>query len=66
MVDRRRRLHRAALEEMPDWPVIPMASRIEQMAERRAPVGAFAPNDPPARAIAALWAAVERKLASPN
>lgn len=63
MVDRRRRLHRAALEEQPDWPVIPMASRIEQMAERREPVGAFAPNDPPARAIAGLWMAVERKLA---
>ena len=63
MVDRRRRLHREALAEMPDWPVIPMASRIEQMAERRAPVGAFAPNDAPARAIASLWAAVERKLA---
>ena len=66
MVDRRRRLHREALAEMPDWPVIPMASRIEQMAERRAPIGAFAPNDGPARAFALLWAAVERKLAKPG
>ena len=44
MVDRRRALHADALARHPDWPVIPMASVIESMAARRAPVGAFAPR----------------------
>jgi cellulose biosynthesis protein BcsQ len=63
MVDRRRALHRAALAEHPDWPAIPMASTIEAMADRRAPVHAFAPKTAPAQAIAALWRAVEKRLA---
>ena len=44
MVDRRRALHADALARHPDWPVIPMASVIEQMAARRAPVGSFSPR----------------------
>ena len=63
MVDRRRALHREAVERDPVWPVIPMASAIEQMAVRRAPVGAFAPSSPAGEAFAALWTGVERKLA---
>ncbi len=63
MVDRRRALHRAALEAQPDWPVIPMASAIESMTERRAPVGTYAPRTPAAAAIAALWRAVEKAVA---
>ena len=63
MVDRRRALHRAALEEHPDWPVIPMASAIEAMAVHHAPVGAFAPQSPGAQAFAALWTGIERRLA---
>lgn len=63
MVDRRRALHRAALEEHPDWPVIPMASTIEAMTERRAPVAAYAPRSAGAQAIAALWRTVEKTLA---
>ncbi len=63
MVDRRRALHNAAIAEHPGWPVIPMASAIEQMAVRRAPVGSFAPRSPAADALAALWIGVERKLA---
>lgn len=63
MVDRRRALHRTAVEGRPDWPVVPMASAVEQMATRRAPVGAFAPASPAGKAFAELWKGVERKLA---
>ena len=63
MVDRRRLLHKAALEADPQWPVIPMASTIEQMTVRRLPVGAFAAKTPAANAFTALWTGVERKLA---
>ena len=46
MVDRRRSLHRAALEANPDWPVIPMASAFEAMSaatrRSRAPAGLVA------------------------
>lgn len=63
MVDRRRGLHRAATEAKPDWPVIPMASAVEQMAIRRAPLGAYAAGSPAAQAFGGLWKGVERKLA---
>lgn len=62
MVDRRRKLHAQALERHPDWPVIPMASIVESMAARRAPLGAFAPRSPGARAVAELWQAIELRL----
>ena len=62
MVDRRRALHRSALDAQPDWHAIPMASTIEQMTVRRKPLGAFAPASPPAQAFAALWTEVERLL----
>ena len=63
MVDRRRKLHAEALTTHPDWPVIPAASIIEAMTERRQPVGAFAPRSPGAQAFATLWQAIERRLA---
>lgn len=63
MVDRRRALHKAALNELPEWPVIPMASVVEQMGTRRKPVGAFAASSAAAESFALLWRAVERKLA---
>jgi cellulose biosynthesis protein BcsQ len=63
MVDRRRALHRVALEEHPDWPVVPMASAIEAMTSARAPVGAYAPRSPGTKAIGELWRAVEKALA---
>ena len=63
MVDRRRKLHAAALAENPDWPVMPYASIVEQMGMKRQPLGAFAPNSPPAQAFAALWAQIEQRLA---
>lgn len=62
MVDRRRKLHRDAIEANPDWPVIPLVSALEQCALHRAPVGAFAPSSNAARDIANLWRAIERKL----
>lgn len=61
MVDRRRALHREAVAAHPDWPVIPMASAIEQMASERAPVAVFAPKSPAADAFAKLWRGVEKK-----
>lgn len=63
MVDRRRKLHAEALATHPDWPVIPAASIIEAMTERRQPVGAFSPRSPGAQAFATLWQAIERRLA---
>jgi cellulose biosynthesis protein BcsQ len=64
MVDRRRKLHGEALAAHPGWPVIPMASIVETMTARRQPLGAFAPRSPAAQAFAALWQAIERRLAS--
>ena len=63
MVDMRRSLHREAREANSKWPVVPLASAIEQCAVERKPVGAFAPRTPAARAFAQLWTAIERKLA---
>ncbi|MEG3088202.1 ParA family protein [Sphingomonas sp. PB4P5] len=64
MVDKRRSLHAEALARHPDWPVIPMASVIESMTVRRAPVGSFAGKSAGGVAFAALWQAIERRLAS--
>lgn len=63
MVDRRRSLHALALETQAEWPVVPMASAVEQMAARRAPIGAFAAASPAGKAFAQLWTGIERKLA---
>ena len=62
MVDRRRLLHRDAITADPSWPVIPMASAIEQMTVRRMPVGSYAGSSPGGMAFASLWTGVERKL----
>lgn len=64
MVDRRRKLHAEALARHPDWPVVPMASLIESVAVRRAPVGAFAPRSAAARAFDETWQAIEQSLAA--
>jgi chromosome partitioning protein len=64
MVDRRRKLHADALARHPDWPVIPMASQVEQVTVRRAAVGSFAPRSAGAQAFAQLWQAIERRLAA--
>ena len=63
MVDRRRALHRAALAEAPDWPVIPMSSVYERMTEARKPVGAIAPKSNAAvKAVSDLGWAIEVQL----
>jgi cellulose biosynthesis protein BcsQ len=59
MVDRRRSLHREAES---GWPAVPMASVIEQMAVRRAPIGAIGAKGPAQDAFTALWRAVEARL----
>jgi chromosome partitioning protein len=63
MVDRRRSLHRAALEANPDWPVIPMASAFEAMSAATGGVARLPPASAAAQALFALWAGVEKKLA---
>lgn len=63
LVDRRRIAHKAALQRTPNRHALPMASLVEQMADRHAPVGAYAPRAPVTTAIAALWRDVERRLA---
>lgn len=63
MVDRRRKLHADALMRHPDWPVVPMASVVETMTVRRAPVGSFAARTPAGQCFATLWQAIERRLA---
>jgi len=62
MADRRKRLHRDVIDatardrtRVADT-VIPALSIIEQMAERRAPVPAFAPNSRAAQCYEQLWA----------
>ncbi len=62
LVDRRRLAHKSAVEAAPNQHAIPMASAVEQMADRHAPVGAYAPRMPVTKAIAALWTDVERQL----
>ncbi len=62
LVDRRRLAHKVALEAAPGQHALPMASLVEQMADRHAPVGTYAPRAPVSRAIAALWQDVERRL----
>ena len=63
MLDRRRNLHRDAAAQHKGWPIIPLASAVEQCAVRQEPVGAFAPLSPAARGFRQLWTAIERKLA---
>ncbi len=61
MFDARRSAHRAARDAHPDWPVLPMASVVEKMSERRAPLGTFAGSSPAAAAFAGLWQRVEKE-----
>lgn len=64
MIDMRRSLHKQARKENSSWPVVPLASAIEQCTVERKPVGEFAPRSPAACAFAKLWTAIERKLAN--
>jgi len=62
MVDRRRALHRTAMRDQPTWPVVPMASAVEQMTVKRKPLADFAPGSPAAQEFAKLWTGIERRL----
>lgn len=62
MVDRRRALHKATADALPDRIAIPYAVAIEAMAIHQAPVAATAPNGLAARAFNRLWAEVETAL----
>lgn len=66
MLDRRRTLHRDALAANPAWPIIPLASAVEQCATRQQPLGQFAPSSAAATGFRQLWTAIERKLAKAN
>jgi chromosome partitioning protein len=65
MADRRKRLHRDVIDEISRQhtriadTVVPSLSVIEQMAEHRAPVPAFAPTSRAARCYEQLWAEVK-------
>ena len=63
MADRRRTAHCAATAAEPDWPVIPMASAAEEMADRHAAIGDYAPRSPVTAAVTQLWTMIERRLA---
>jgi len=63
LVDRRRSAHRAALDAIPSRRPLPMASTVEWMADRHAPVGVYAPRAPFVQALGALWRDVEAQLA---
>lgn len=64
MVDRRKTLHRAAVEHLPRASelmsdvVIPATVMIERMGTERAPLAIFAPRSDAAQAYADLWARV--------
>lgn len=62
LVDGRRKRHRDALAEEPGWPIIPMLSEIEQVFERRQPLGVFAPKGKGRAAVARLWQGIHAKL----
>ena len=62
LVDRRRNAHRAALDAAPGRHALPMASAVEQMADRHAPVGAYASRTAFSAALSELWRDVERRL----
>lgn len=64
MVDRRRSLHRAALAELADWPVVPMASVLESMTAAAPLSGPFPAGTPAGAAISRLWRGIEKRLAS--
>jgi len=71
MVDRRKRLHRTIVEELPQSrpgvlrTEIPYASVVEQMGTRRSPLGAYAPSSPAWRAYEDLWREVRERLDAP-
>jgi len=68
MVDRRKKLHNqiiGAQPKMGSWmlpAIVPYASEVEQMGERRAPLPDFAPHSRASLAYAALWSEVRERV----
>jgi cellulose biosynthesis protein BcsQ len=68
MVDRRKRMHRDLIEQLPqDYPgilatAIPYASEVERMGLHRMPLAAYAPSNAAAVAYDALWRELRRAL----
>ncbi|MBU6206788.1 MAG: ParA family protein, partial [Alphaproteobacteria bacterium] len=62
MVDKRRKMHRAATSEHPDWPCIPMSSHIEQLSHDGIPISVYASNSESALAMHMLWCGIKIKL----
>lgn len=68
MVDRRRRLHKDLVEELPGsrkdvaTTVIPAASAVEQMGVRRSPIVAWQPRSAAAQAYTDLWREASERL----
>lgn len=60
----RRPLHRAMRQgQAANWPIVPHAAQLEQVAVQRAPLGTFAPHSDAARALQRLYSGIEAKLA---
>jgi chromosome partitioning protein len=72
MIDRRKRLHKEIVEQLPEQrpdvaaTTIPAMSMIEQMSVQRAPVTAFAPRSAAARRYAELWAEARERAGLPD
>lgn len=65
MYNNRRALHREVKAgDAAAWPLIPLASQVEQIAARQAPLTSFAEGSPPDRAFDRLWRAIEQRVAS--
>ena len=68
MVDRRKTLHRQAVDWSRDYPdvflagLVPYASVVEQMSLRRMPLAAFAPRDAATAAFHSIWTECESRL----
>ncbi len=68
MVDRRKTLHRHAIDWSRDYPdvflagLVPYASVVEQMSLRRMPLAAFAPRDAATAAFQNIWTECESRL----
>lgn len=63
MVDRRRATHLAAIAEEPEVACVPMASAVEQMAERGTAVAVYAPRSAAGIALTDLAAAIDAAFA---
>lgn len=64
MYNCRRELHREVRHGAgANWPAVPLAAQIEQVAVRRAPLASFAPDSLPDRALDRLWQGIEARLA---